>query len=472
MKSITGIVEVLDHQEIEMIHQGAVRIVERIGLKLPHPGCLQACAAAGAIVNWEREVFTIPQKVLENFLVMLKNSMPAPAKKIQLGKLRGYLSTQVFYVDYPSKTRRLGLMEDNMRGIAVLEQLDHIQGAGAVVIPSEYPNHISDVITYQQMLKYSHRGGGTYVLSPISARYVIEMFRVLNRRTGYLFATVSPLQFSKEHVDIAMVYVENGMDLSIGPMVIGGVSAPVTIAGLVTLQTAEALASLFAVHAITGRFAAFNVAGHSMDLRTMLCSFGSPNQALIGIATAQMARFYGFSESWTNSGLTDSLLPDFQGGFEKTLTAVFCLLSGTTNIGCQGIVGADQGANLEQIVLDNEWIAAFNHIIGGVQVDLETIASDLIEQVGIGGSFINQEHTVTHMRQNYWISKLLNRNAWEGWLSNGAKSSYDRAHEFAEECVRKYYPHEPVLEPDLAAKIDEIAQCAVDQITLERDKDG
>jgi trimethylamine--corrinoid protein Co-methyltransferase len=317
------------------------------------------------------------------------------------------------------------------------------------------------------MFKYSQQGGGTYVLSPTSAKYVIEILKLFNRKTNYLFATVSPLQFSKEHVEIALVFLKAGMGLNIGPMPIGGISAPVTIAGIVTLQIAEALASLFVVYALTGQFAAFTVAGHSMDLRSMLCSFGSPNQGLIGIATAQMARYYGYADAWTNSGLTDSLLPDFQGGMEKALTSVFSLLGGATNMGCQGIVGADQGISLEQLVLDNEWIAAFNHIAGGVEVSQETIGLDVIAQVGIGGSFVSQDHTVKHMRQSYWTSKLFNRQAWDGWVAQGSPSAYDKAHEFVEECLRMNFPGVPVLEPSLAARLDEVVQTAVDELTHE-----
>lgn len=40
-----------------------------------------------------------------------------------------------------------------------------------------------------------------------------------------------------------------------------------------------------------------------------------------GIATAQMAAFYGLT-SGSNSGLTDALYPDFQVGFEKSFSAV------------------------------------------------------------------------------------------------------------------------------------------------------
>ncbi len=467
MNHIRSLVEVLDEQEVALIHHGALRIIERIGLRLPNQECLKACQSSGAQIDWDRQIFTVTEKTMEEFLNRLRSSMPQPTHGGELKELHGYISPQVYYVDYAAKTRRPGLMEDNLKGIAVLERLDQIMGCGSIVVPSEVPPYLSDILTFQLMFKYCRQGGGTYVLSPTSARYVIEILKIFGRKSGYLFATVSPLQFSKEHIDIAMVFLKAGMGLGIGPMPIGGISAPVTIAGTITLSIAEALASLFIVYALTGQFAAFAVSGHSLDLRSMLCSFGSPNQALFGIATAQMARYYGFADTWTNSGLTDALLPDFQGGMEKGLTAAFSLLGGTTNIGCQGIVGADQGISLEQLVLDNEWIAALNHVVAGFEVNTETIGLDVIEEVGIGGSFINQDHTVDHMRQSYWVSNLFNRQSWDGWEARGSQSAFERAHDFVQECLKTNYPKEPVISSSQAAQLDEIVEAARTELTLE-----
>ncbi len=58
---------------------------------------------------------------------------------------------------------------------------------------------------------------------------------------------------------------------------------------------------------------------------TMLCSLGSPNQALLGMTSTQLGRFYGLN-SGNNSSLSDTLELDFHGGFEKTISAVFKVL--------------------------------------------------------------------------------------------------------------------------------------------------
>jgi trimethylamine--corrinoid protein Co-methyltransferase len=182
-----------------------------------------------------------------------------------------------------------------------------------------------------------------------------------------------------------------------------------------------------------------------VDPSTLLCSFGSPSQALIGIATAQMARYYRIPGG-SNSGLTDALLPDFQGGFEKAANAIFSCLAGTVGIGCQGIAGADQGFSFEQLLLDAEWIDAYNYIVAGFDVTEETMAQELIESLGIGGVFMAEEHTVAHLRDSWWPSRIFSRQSFDVWKSRGAGDLIARSHGLVEEHTAGYRSMEPVVE--------------------------
>jgi trimethylamine--corrinoid protein Co-methyltransferase len=187
----------------------------------------------------------------------------------------------------------------------------------------------------------------------------------------------------------------------------------------------------------------------------MICSFGSPNQALFAVATGQLARFYGI-QGGTNTGLTDALSADFQGGFEKGVTAAFNSLSGLWSIGCQGIVGADQGFSFEQLVIDNEWIDYYNYILDGFDVTDETIGFDVIKSVGIAGNFLGEEHTVEHMKDSYWISEIFGRQDWANWAAGGSKTIYNRAHEFVEKVTAGYKNIEPVKSAEICAGLDSI----------------
>lgn len=190
----------------------------------------------------------------------------------------------------------------------------------------------------------------------------------------------------------------------------------------------------------------------------MMCSFGSPNQALFGIATAQLAAFYGLT-CGSNSGLTDALFPDFQAGFEKSMSAVCSVLAGSDAIGGQGIVGADQGFSFAQLVLDDAWLDALNYTLQGFAVDEDTLGFDTLEEVGIGGNFLSEWHTVEYMRTSWWKNDVFPRQTFvEGQTPEQA---YERAAERARTLIAQNWSEQPVIDPDLAKQLDAIVQDAV-----------
>jgi len=426
---------------------------------MPHSECLEACCRAGATGDRDSETVRLPASLMEAFLQDFRRHSSTAPQSADAGKLSGVISTQVHLVDYVSQTRRLGLLDDVRKGIALVQQLDHFPTANAVVIPSDVPTEMTDVVSFQFIYSYSKKDGGTYVLTPFAARHVVSMAQVMGRTVWFLIDPVSPLQFRKENLEIACIFARAGHTLYIGSMVMAGATGPVTLAGTLSVHNAELLASLFLVHALTGRFdyEVYNSGPHGMDPRTMICSFGSANQALFGMAMAQLGRFYGMQRV-ANVGLTDALRPDFQCGFEKGASAVFSLLAGIQKIGCQGLAGADQGFSMEQLVIDNEWLGFCNYVLQGFEVTEETIASDLMETVGKGGNFLTEEHTARNFRKNLYQSKLFNRQAWEAWLHAGANDTLMQAHSYVEKVTANYAAAEPVCSPqqfeDLARIVD------------------
>jgi len=45
--------------------------------------------------------------------------------------------------------------------------------------------------------------------------------------------------------------------------------------------------------------------------------------------------------------------------------------------------------------------------------------------VGPSGSFLSEEHTLKHFREEIWLSKLSNRLDYETWIEKGKKSYTD-----------------------------------------------
>jgi trimethylamine--corrinoid protein Co-methyltransferase len=197
-----------------------------------------------------------------------------------------------------------------------------------------------------------------------------------------------------------------------------------------------------------------------MDLRSALCSFGSPNQVLLGLGAIQLGRYYGY-DVYVNSGLTDACLPDFQGGFEKGVSAIVALLAGARAVGAQGIVGADQGTSFEQLVIDNEWASAIDHVFRlGFEVNEETLAIDVIKKVGIGGNYLAEEHTVRHMHETYWPATIFNQRSWDAWMGDGGKDVHALAHQKVQKILAQHYPPEPLVSRQVIKELDALVEDA------------
>jgi len=240
----------------------------------------------------------------------------------------------------------------------------------------------------------------------------------------------------------------------VGPMAMAGLDAPVTLAGTLVMQNCYNLIANVVAYLWDTR-CGWSGSAHTMDLRSSLCSFGSPNQVLLGLGAIQLGNWYGF-ETGANTALTDACVPDFQGGFEKGMSAMITLLAGGGH-GAQGIVGADQGTSFEQLVIDDEWASALDHIFShGMEVNDDTLGVDVIKRVGILGNFLADEHTVRHMRDTYWRASIFNYESWDAWMAKGGKDAYARAHDKVQEILGKHYPPQPVVSPEVKAQLDDL----------------
>ena len=119
-----------------------------------------------------------------------------------------------------------------------------------------------------------------------------------------------------------------------------------------------------------------------------------------------------------------------------------------------------------QMVMDNEMVRMINKAIGGIPVNDESMAVDIIKQVGAAGEFISHEHTFKHFRTEQSQSRLIDRTMRHTWLENGSKDYTERAYE---EAITILNSHKPDPLPQGAeAKIREIIEEAEEEFGIKR----
>jgi trimethylamine--corrinoid protein Co-methyltransferase len=126
--------------------------------------------------------------------------------------------------------------------------------------------------------------------------------------------------------------------------------------------------------------------------------------------------------------MTDSKELDSQSGYETAITSLLCALAGANFIhDAAGFMEFALTACYEKFVIDNEILGMVMRAVDGIKVNDDTLAFDLIKQVGPGGNFISSKHTRQFMRNEHYQPSLSDRNSREEWISKGEKNTWERA---------------------------------------------
>jgi len=93
-----------------------------------------------------------------------------------------------------------------------------------------------------------------------------------------------------------------------------------------------------------------------------------------------------------------------------------------------------------QLVMDNDAAKMVRRVLQGIPVTDETLAVDLIKQVGARENFLAEEHTVKYMRQYLSQPQIIDRNMRDMWETQGSKDMPTRATEKAIELLESHTP--------------------------------
>jgi trimethylamine--corrinoid protein Co-methyltransferase len=212
-----------------------------------------------------------------------------------------------------------------------------------------------------------------------------------------------------------------------GPMM--GANSPATVAGTVAQSYAEALFGVVLTQLIkTGAPVVLKPDTNAFDMRTSQCTYGSPEQSLGKAATAQLARrcslpIYGLG------GGVEAKVPDAEAAAEAMMSILLNSLAGTNLNQSLGTLASGQYGSPEMVVICDEIVHMVKHLLGGFSVSEDTLAVDVIREVGHGGGFLDHLHTVQHFRRELFFPHLFRRETIEQWQQNGSKMIHQVAHE-------------------------------------------
>jgi len=444
----------LSPEGLARMHAASLRILEETGVAVGSAEVRDRLAAAGAGVDGVRVRLTAP--LVEAALAAAPPTYTLaardPAWDLPLDGTHGYLSVDgsaAEILDLETGARRPSTEKDLAQVTRLADALPEIAFLWQGVEAGDRPVPVRPLHELRTQLANS----GKHVqlmtaTTPLAARGAVEMARAVAGGSDALRArpvlssfqvSLSPLTFDGDALEAALVYAEAGVPAGFVVMAIGCATAPATPAGVLAQSNAEVLAGMAIVETLVpGAPTFYGACSTTMDLRTGLTTCGGPEDLLYQAAFAQLARHYRLPSS-VGTFAPGAKAPDWQAGLENALSGLVSLLAGADMLSGAGLLYAARVFALEEMVLDAEIFGLLRHFAGGVTVDDATLAADVIREVGPGGNFLAEFHTIEHMR-GLWQPRLFDRGTWEDWETAGRPSPRDRARERARALLASHVP--------------------------------
>jgi trimethylamine--corrinoid protein Co-methyltransferase len=197
-------------------------------------------------------------------------------------------------------------------------------------------------------------------------------------------------------------------------------------------------------------------------MKTMVATYPSPEFMLHCMAMAEMAHYYYHKPVWGFAGCSDSKLPDIQAGIESTLWILWMALSGANLVHDVGYIESGLTASLEMMVVCDEIISFVRRLMRGIELTPETLALEVIDQVGPGGSYLAAPHTMQNYRQ-VWYPRVFDRHNYHGWMQAGQPTAIKTARDIARDAIAN---HQPIpIPPATSGKLNAIIAEADQRLT-------
>jgi trimethylamine--corrinoid protein Co-methyltransferase len=143
---------------------------------------------------------------------------------------------------------------------------------------------------------------------------------------------------------------------------------------------------------------------------------------------------------WASAIYPDAKTPGLEAGIQSAFNTIPAILAGSLGIECFGILSGAEMNSPVQLVIDNEYAGALKRFARGFEVNEETLAFDLIKEIGPGGFFAGTEHTVAHYRTEHWQPTIFAREGLNAWLAGERKTAVEKARDICASTLKDYHP--------------------------------
>lgn len=438
---LKGLLRAIDPKQMEQLHQGTLRVLERTGLRIQGEFLLRALADAGCRVDFAaRRAWFRPDLVERQIAAqrdryrMVRSSLwypfcrSLPGDDVAMPEEFivdfGYGAPWVY--DYPGRRFRRPTIQDQVDMIRLGEALPSVKAVNAPFICSEFDPRVETVESSRLLLLNTRKPGWVGTSAAREVKYLAELaaLTVGGDRDALrtqppvfvnAYCTTSPLKVDTRSCAVLREALAYGFPVNFAPMPILGATAPMTPAGAAIVAAAEILGCITATSLIDPDVFYFSTSiTGEMDMRTTQVCYGTPAAILTDVALHQLFRErYGLVHN-VEPGYVEAKVPGLQAAFLKTYRqmAFGCTVSMPLPIGA-----LDNGAAFSptQAMIDLDMNEAIYKFGCGIEVNADTCAVDVIDDLLFceQWTYLESEHTLRHFKDVGWNPRLLERSYFD-----------------------------------------------------------
>lgn len=459
-------------EEKHRIHTASLWLLEEVGLMVLDSEAVDILAGAGAKVDGKTKRVRFPADMVEEAVrhapseVRLYGRQTDRCVHLKPGCVfyttNGY-ATNLY--DPESGSRHLVDQKDLAYITQLADSLEQVDVYSVMATPNDTPPETNDRYQLAISLANSTKHIWNTAYGRDGVRDAVEMAAAVRGSREALrqyplitldLTTLSPLTLDERQAGTMIEGARHELPIGISPGPIAGATGPVTLAGTVVQANAELLGAITLCQTVRpGLPVIFTQYTRSLDMTTGGVTMGGPEFSLLRVATAEMSRYYGLP-SRGGGMIADAKAADAQMGAEKMLNCLMASLAGLTIIAGVGQADFINTVRPDLMLIDNEIISLVRRILQGLDASPQSLALEVIAEVGPGGNYLAHDHTASHFRKELWIPRLWDRKTWSVWEQEGGKDVARRA----ADRLKTWKPSVPPLPTEAETAIWEVVHAA------------
>ncbi|MCK4804320.1 MAG: trimethylamine methyltransferase family protein, partial [Spirochaetes bacterium] len=298
---------VLSDDQIEEILSASMEILEHVGVKIENEEGVRLLKEGGAYCG-DDNLVKIPSFMVKKALLTAPGRIVLSGRDgkrdLVLEKDRIYFGTGSdlpFFLDPYSGERRRTVFKDVVNAARVADALPNIDFFMSMGLVSDAPPGHYDRHQFLAMLMGTAK---PYIITSIDGRGLKDQFDMAsmvvggdevfrqNPLFGIYAEPISPLVHPGTTIEKVLVSAEYGIPLVFVPAPSAGGTAPVTMAGILAAGLADTLAGLI-LSQLKRVGSGFVMGGvfTSLDMRTTIFTYGSPELLLLDAALSDIAKY-------------------------------------------------------------------------------------------------------------------------------------------------------------------------------------